>query len=140
MMHAVNKTERLNLLLGNNNCTCVNIDCHGSLNVAVSNPDSSQADILCPVFTLDPKHCYSPHKCARFTVTPFFQICKKVQDDSSCTYSMCFGNVTEQLNQTRMDFFLLNKTLCESSPLYTARIFIRSFQINGKRWFDNPIV
>ena len=123
------ETETINLLLGNNNCTCIEIECQGALNIAISNPDPSQADILCPVYG---DTCYSPTKCGHFNDTPFFQICENPPQSSECTYNMCFGNnITEQLNGTRLDFFTLNKTICGSATVYSARVYIRSFEIKG---------
>ena len=71
-------------------------------------------DVICPVFA---DNCYSPATCNRFDETPFFLICYDQSENSimDCVYSLCFGNATEELNGTRLDFFALNKTRCDSS-------------------------
>ena len=127
---AVTKTEIISLVLGDNKCTCIEIECQGSLNVAISNPANSAPDILCPVFA---DSCYSPSDCNGFDGTSFFQICEDRPDNlmNSCTYNMCFGNVSEPLNGTRLDFFVLNKTRCGSTLVYHPREYYRSFEIRG---------
>ena len=45
-LHIVSKMEIVNLLLGNNNCMCVEMDCGGALNIAISKPDPSQLDLI----------------------------------------------------------------------------------------------
>ena len=121
------ETETINLILGNNNCTCIAMECQGALNVAISKPDS-QTDILCPVYG---NTCYTPTRCGHFNDAPFFRICENPSQSLECIYNMCFGNITEELNGTRMDFFVLNKTICESAPVYSASVYIRSFEIKG---------
>ena len=129
-MHAVTETEIINLLLGNNDCTCVKIDCQGALNIAISNPDPDQSDALCPVFTNNASSCYSPRSCHQFNDISFFQICQNTSN-SSCVYRICFGNITKQLNGTRLDFFVLKKIICNFSIAYNTRVYIRSLKING---------
>ena len=130
-MHVVTKTETINLFLGNNDCTCVKMDCKGALNVAISNSDPNQSDALCPVFTNAASTCYSPSTCHQFNDASFFHICED-NSSSRCIYRLCFGNVTEQLNGIRLDFFILNKIVCVSlSTFYNARVYIRSLMIKG---------
>lgn len=132
-LFSVTETGTINLLLGNNNCSCVNIQCLGSLYAVVSNPDLE--DALCPVYTLG-STCYSPSFCGQFQGTPFFRICenRSESDGLGCTYSMCFGNITEQLNGTKLDFFVLTRTLCQAaSTIYLTRTYIRSFEIKGDK-------
>ena len=104
-------TEAINLFLGNNNCTCVELDCQrGSLSIAISNPDPNQEDIICPVYA---GTCYSPERCHRFNGIPFFSICEIFEHpDSDCKLRICFGNVSETLNNSRLDFFLSEKVIC----------------------------
>ena len=129
---AVTETEIISLILGDNNCTCIEIECQRSLNVAISNPVSSVPDVLCPIFADD---CYSPTDCNGFDDTSFFQICDDQPNDlmNSCTYNMCFGNVSELLNGTRLDFFVLNKTRCGPTQVYYPREYLKSLEIRGKR-------
>ena len=117
--------------MGNNNCSCVELECRGALNVAISNPGvSSMPDVICPVFA---ETCYSPAACNRFDETPFFLICDHQSENSvmDCAYSLCFGNATEELNGTRLDFFALNKTRCDSGLVYYPREYYRSFELRG---------
>lgn len=128
------ETKQLNLLAGNNNCTCVNIECKESLHVAISKPDMRPPDVLCPIYILSStRSCYSADGCNRFSGTPFFRICESqnLATSSDCNYNMCFGNITEKLNGTRLDFYELNKTMCESGTPYPARIYVLSFELIG---------
>ena len=134
-VHAVSRTETVNLLLGNNDCTCVEMDCQGALNVAISNPDPNQVDILCPVYG---DTCYSPQICHGFNEVPFFNICE-VSRSSDCKLNICFGNVSEVLNNTRLDFFVSEKVICDIT-LYTARAYIRSFEIKGEILINHYLV
>ena len=128
------ETGTINLLLGDNNCTCVNIQCLGSLYVVVSNPDPNMEDALCPVYTLG-SACYNPSVCGQFQGTPFFRICENPSDGLGCTYySICFENITEQLNGTKLDFFKLTRTIClATSTIYLTRTYISSFEIKGDK-------
>lgn len=125
------ETETINLLLGNNNCSCVNIQCLGGLGIVISNPDLE--DALCPVYI--PDTCYSPSFCGQFQGTPFFRICENPSesDGLGCTYSMCFENITVQLNGTKLDFFTLTRTICRAtSTIYVTRTYMSSFEIKGE--------
>ena len=102
------------------------MDCRGALNVAISNPDPNQVDILCPVYG---DTCYSPQICHGFNEVPFFNICE-VSRSSDCKLNICFGNVSEVLNNTRLDFFVSEKVICDIN-VYNARTYIRSFEIEG---------
>lgn len=129
------QTKQLNLLAGNNNCTCVNIECQESLYVvAISQPDMRPPDVLCPIYTLsNTRSCYNADGCHRFSGTPFFCICESqnLATTSGCNYNMYFGNITENLNGTRLDFYKLNKTMCDSGAPYPARIYMLSFELIG---------
>ena len=131
---AVTETEKITVLLGSNNCTsCVEIDCHGGLNVAISNPDPSQLDILCPVYS-DSSTCFSPDQCHGFRGTPFFEICEVPSDSQSseCKYRLCFDNALENLNNSRVDLFVFDRIVCEETlTLYYARRYIKSYEIKG---------
>ena len=123
------ETETINLLLGNNNCTCVEMDCQGGLNVAISNPDPNQLDIVCPVYA---DTCYSPEKCNGFNDTSYFNICEQSSESSECKYKLCFGNISEKLNNSRLDFYVSERSICqETLTLYYARKYIKSLEIQG---------
>ena len=131
LFYAVTTTETINLYLGNNNCTCVEMDCQqGPLSIAISNPDPNQEDIICPLYA---GTCYSPERCNRFNGIPFFNICEIFEHpDSDCKLRICFGNVSEILNNSRLDFFLSEKVICGNLGfVYFARRYIRSFEIKG---------
>ena len=100
------------LLLGSNNCMCVEMDCQGALNVAISNPDLNQVDIICPVYG-NTMSCYSPERCHGFSDIPFSRICETSvsnSETSSCKLNMRFGNISEVLNNSRLDFFYLRES------------------------------
>ena len=102
------------------------MECQGALNVAISNPDPNQLDIICPVYE---DTCYSPERCHGFNDIPFFSICET--SISGCKLNMCFGNISEILNNSRLDFFVSEKVICDIT-VYTARTYIRSFEIKGE--------
>lgn len=132
---AVNETETINVLLGNNNCTCVEIECQGGLNIAISNPDPRQLDIVCPVYTMNAETCYSPEICNGFNDTPYFHICESSSEASGCKYDICFGNITEKLNKSRMDLYVSERVICDSIPVpsvYYSRRYIKSFELKGE--------
>ena len=122
------QTEQIDLLLGNNNCTSVPMERRGGLGFAVSNPNPDEVDVVCPIFRRN--QCYSPDACNSFNgnIDPFFRIC---EDPSANSYNLLFGNVTRQLNGTRLDFFVTTKTVCPTS-VYFARTYIRSFKLSGE--------
>ena len=124
---AVTEIETINLLMGHNNCTCIEMDCQGALNVAISNSDPNQLDIVCPVYG---DTCYSPERCHGFNDTPFFSICE-TSESSDCKFNLCFGNISEVFNNSRLDFFVSEKVICDIT-VYTARRYIRSFEIKGE--------
>ena len=108
--------------------TCVEMDYQGALNVAISNPDPNLVDIICPVYG---DMCYSPERCHGFNEIPFFSICETLMSENSDgKLNMCFGNVSEILNNSRLDFFVSEKVICDIT-IYTARTYIRSFEIKG---------
>ena len=139
-MYTVNETEEVNVLLSNNYCSCIEISCEGSqgvLNIAITNPDTTQEDIICStqLSDTDGAHedvpCYDLSNCPDFNMynyTPFFRICENPMDSSRC--SVCFQNITE-LNITRLDFFWLQKNPCAGS-FYFNRLYFKSIMINGK--------
>ena len=105
------------------------MDCRGALNVAISNFDPNQVDIICPVYG---DTCYSPERCHGFNDTPFFSICETSESSGSdCKFNLCFGNISKVLNNSRLDFFVSEKVICDITA-YTARRYIRSFEIKGE--------
>ena len=131
--HIVNETETINVLLGNNNCTCVEMECQGGLNIAISNPDQGQLDTVCPVYTMHADTCYSPEICNGFNDTPYFHICESSSESSGCNYDICFGNITEKLNNSRMDFYVSERVICDDTlSVYYSRRYIKSFEITDR--------
>ena len=126
----VTETETVKLLLGNNNCTCVNIERRGGLGFALSNPDPDDVDIRCPINAA--QGYYSPVNCNRFNdsdLTPFFDLRDNPSENS---HTMCFGNISKKINGLRLEFFVLRLERCSSTPPYAAREYFRSFEFNGK--------
>ena len=129
-LSAVTATETVNILLGNNNCTCVDVEHRGGLSFAISNPDTDLADIVCRVHSTD--GCYSPAACKTFDdsrLIPFFRACDNPAENS---HVLCFDNISEILSDLRLDLFTLKWTRCSSGSSYVAREYFRSFQLNGK--------
>ena len=127
---AVNQTEMVSVLLGDNNCSCARLESLQSLYFAVSNPDVNELDVTCPIYTRN-NSCYSPEICNGFKnedITAFFRICENSSDN---TFSLCSSNVTEQLDGLRLDFYKLTKpSICTS--LYYSRTYIQSFEFKGE--------
>ena len=114
------------------------MDCQGALNVAISNPDPNQLDIVCPVYG---NMSYSPERCHGFNDIPFFSI-HEISGNLGCkNLNVCFGNISEGLNNSRLDFFVSERTVCVS-PLttYTVRKYTRSFEIRGEIIIINYII
>ncbi len=106
------------------------MDCQGALNVAISNPDPNEVDLICPVYG---DMCYSPEICHGFNGVPFFNICEtSMSENLICKLNLCFKNVSEAFNNSRLDFFVSEKVICMDTTVYTARTYIRSFEIRGK--------
>lgn len=127
---AVTKTETVSLLLGNNNCTCVSMESVGGLSFAISNPKPNEVDVICPIYVPD-NQCYNPEVCNNFNgnIAPFFRIC---EDPLARIYILCFGNVTGELNRSRIDFFVPTRTFCPTSSVYRTRTYVRSFELSGE--------
>lgn len=124
---AVSETETINLLLGNNNCTCIEMERLGGLNFALSVSDPNQVDILCPIYG---NPCYSPAACSTFKIPPFFHICEAVNN----TYMLCFGNISKYHNGLRLQFYINRRAICqESGAFYSFNAYIRSFDLVGKQ-------
>ena len=133
----MSETETINLLLGNNNCTCFEMEGIGGLNFALSVSDPNQVDIMCPIYG-DP--CYSPAVCNAFKIngiSPFFRICETLDN----IYVLCFGNISEYLNGLRLQFFTTRRTICSQlGTAYPVNTYIRSFVLVGKQVHDIYIV
>lgn len=133
---SVSGTEIINLLLGNNNCTCIELERIGGLNFAFPVSDPSEVDLMCPIFG---NPCYSTASTSRCStlkingtmIPPFFQICETPTNFE--TYTLCFGNVSEYLNGLRLQFFTSRRTICPSTGSYYAtNTYIRSLELKGK--------
>ena len=132
---AVTKTEIINLLVGNNDCTRVPMKRRGSLSFVISNPNSDEVDVVCPIY-VPGNQCYSPEICNNFNIAPFFRIC---EDVSANLYTLCFVDVSTQLNRLRLDFFVATWTFCSLS-VNATRTYVRSFELRGECiYFDIPI-
>lgn len=140
LCYAVNETEEVDILLSSDYCSCIEVSCeeYRSLVVAITNPDTTQKDIIC---SADISHtdseaasgdvpCYFLSRCPSFNTTynPFFRICQNPTDSSRC--SVCFKNMINGF-RTRLDFFWTQKYNCHDR-LYTNRLYFKSIVINGK--------
>ena len=137
----MNDTENVQILLGSSNCSCLEIACSGSrdLTVVVTNPNPTQADIICPASVVkDAMSCFNISECANFNAHnayhPFFHICENPLDSSRC--SLCFDNVIPDLNGVKLFFFYtLISNDCGSEEHQTiapTRVYFRSFHISSK--------
>ena len=137
---AVNHTETVPLLLGNNKCTCLEIPCNGGLTVVVTTSNSTLADIICPAYVLLDGTCFNIGDCANFNAYnayhPFFHICENPMDHSRC--SVCFENITTDLNGVKLFFYtLINTAVICSSQEPLTRAYFRSFQLYSKFYSIN---
>ena len=137
LLYVVTETEVINLLLGNNNCTCVDVERPGGLSFVISNPDPDELDIVCRIHGTG---CYSPVTCNSFNdsgLIPFFQLCDNPPENS---HILCFGNISKQLNGSRFELFALKAARCPSTPQYAAREYFKSFEFSGKLYGDLAVL
>lgn len=139
------EVETVNLLLGNNNnCTRVEIPCEGNTHAGFANSNTSQPDIVCPIFTLDDSRCFYVNECSRFNTVanepypPFFRVCK---DINRCY--LYFQNITEDLNGLKLDIFdtiseAALQTCLEPTRRPTRRYF-KSLVLEGKKSTNCPL-
>ena len=128
------KTETINLLIGNNNCTCIEMEPQRSLSFAIPNPHVDEMDIKCPIYA-SANQCYSPENCNSFRgiIASFFHICEVSSKSENKIYKLCFDDISEQLNSSRLDFYIVTRTPCPSAISFT-RTYIRSFELSGKQF------
>ena len=96
--------------------------------------DSSTPDILCPIFLHSGERCVDLLSCNRFSESVYansITICRTADNVSSL--EMCFHNVTEAINGTKIHFFY-SDLLCSSDVTISAmhessRTYIRSMQL-----------
>ena len=98
----------------------------------------SRQDILCPVHPHFNERCMDLLSCNNFNETVFtssLSICKTVDFDTSLELEMCFHNVTEAMNGTKLHFFYSDLQCGRSDGrLRSSRTYARSLQlILGKR-------
>ena len=128
----MNTTETVQLLLGNNNCTHVEIACNGGLHFVATNPNLTLSDITCPAYVLKNGTCFSIDDCFNFNAPrPFFHICKNPLNNSRC--SVFFGNITSELSGVKLFFYKLIGNNCgQSQDPWPTRLYFRSFLLNSK--------
>ena len=96
--------------------------------------DSSTPDILCPIYLHSSERCVDLLSCHCFSESAYansITICRTADNVSSL--EMCFHNVTEALNGSKIHFFY-SDLLCSSELTITidyesSRTYIRSMQI-----------
>ena len=96
--------------------------------------DSSFPDILCLIHLHSGERCVDLFSCHRFSESAYansITICRRADNVSSL--EMCFHNVTEAINGTKIHFFY-SDLLCSSDITITtdyesSRTYIRSMQL-----------
>ena len=92
--------------------------------------DDLEEDLLCPVHPLPGQRCVNLLSCNRFRESAFantITICKTAMN-SGTSLEMCFDNVSDIMNGTRLHFFYSdlscspNSNQHESTRLYTKPI------------------
>ena len=142
-MHAV-ITETTPLCLNYPSCTsaipsCIDVPpLTGKQTLVMAIPftpmENSTPDILCPIYLHSGERCVDLLSCYRFSESAYansITICRTA--DNASSLEMCFHNVTEALNGTKIHFFY-SDLLCSSDLTITidyesSRTYIRSMQI-----------
>lgn len=131
-LFTVSETDNLYLLLGNNNCTSIEITSETSPIVAISNVDMER-DAVCPI-TVNETTCENTVAICGLRdihISPFFHTCGNLHEPSK--YSVHFGNATKRLNGTRLDFYMSRKVYCNQIPQHVTRKYFKSFLIQGNK-------
>ena len=143
IMHAV-ITEIIPLCLNYPSCTSATPLCMdvppptGTQTLMMAIPftpmDSSTPDILCPIHLHSSERCVDLFSCHRFSESAnanSITICRTA--DNASSLEMCFHNLTEAINGTKIHFFY-SDLLCSSDLTITtdyesSRTYIRSMQL-----------
>ena len=100
---------------------------------SLSASSQSRQDILCPVHPHFNERCVDLLSCNNFNETVFtnsLSICKTVDFDTSLELEMCFHNVTEAMNGTKLHFFYSDLQCGRSDGgLRSSRTYARSLQL-----------
>lgn len=121
-------------------CTCVGVPpLNGQQTLILALPVSvvdsaAEQDLLCPVHLLPGERCVDLLSCNRFRESAYansITICQtKKFNDHDLSLEMCFHNITENMNKTKVHFFYSDLQLTQQC--YTpesTRTYIRSFQL-----------
>ena len=93
--------------------------------------DSEEEDLLCPVHPLPGERCVNLLSCNRFKESVYvnsISICRRASNGSSL--EMCFYNITDIMNGTRLHFFY-SDLQCPSDGfrLQSSRTYMKAMQL-----------
>ena len=97
-----------------------------------------EEDILCPMHLHISERCVDLLRCNRLRETVFansITICRVAYNDSSL--EMCFHNVTELMNGTKVHFFYSDLHCMPGGMRVSSRTYARSLQLIGKLFNDS---
>ena len=129
------ETETIDVLLGNNGCTQVEVLCENTPSVAISTAEM-ESDALCPTVVSGLGSCYDIESCDQYTLSaPFFTVCR----NSNNTCLVTFNILNQNLNGTRLDFFMSDtySAVCNlgfnnNNNGNYIRTYYRSFVVKGE--------
>ena len=100
---------------------------------SLSASSQSRQDILCPVHPHLNERCVDLLSCNNFNETVFtnsISICKTVDFDTSLELEMCFHNVTEAMNGTKLHLFYSKlQFACSVGRLWSSRTYVKSIRL-----------
>ena len=94
--------------------------------------NATEQDLLCPVHPHSSEKCVDLLSCSRFNKTVYVNsitICKTVDFESSLELEMCFHNVTEVMNGTKLHFFYSDLQCSSGGRRQSSRIYASSIQL-----------
>ena len=92
----------------------------------------TEQDLLCPVHPHSSERCVDLLRCSRFNKTVYansITICKTVDFESSLELEMCFHNVIEVMNGTKLHFFYSDLQCSSGGERQSSRTYIRSIHL-----------
>ena len=92
----------------------------------------TEQDLLCPVHPHSSESCVDLLSCSRFNKTVYansITICKTVDFESSLELEMCFHNVTDVMNGTKLHFFYSDLQCSSGGGVVSTRTYASSIQL-----------
>ena len=92
----------------------------------------TEQDLLCPVHPYSSESCVDLLSCSRFNKTVYansITVCKTVDFESSLELEMCFHNVTEVMNGTKLHLFYSDLQCSSGGVRQSSRIYTSSMQL-----------